>query len=281
MHRPDPRGIRRRQTRDDAAGGGGVFFHDKELMISVSVDAPNRHYAALALEQFGGANGELKACLQYLVQSFGVSNPIVRDLLMDISTEEISHLELVGTVVAQFLAPVRGATADGTAEVRMQGEADALRHADATAAKARILGGGGPMPVDCAGSPFSGTYINSTGDLVADLSSDFASELRAKHVYEMLHREIPDRGAREVFDFLIQREEAHSALFHEALERTRDLGVMREYKDTDLSRRYPELSRPGGNAHHFETAQGTTPIRGPLEVAEVRVGLARFSQATH
>lgn len=252
-----------------------MFYHDKELMIPVAVQSPSRHHAAMVLEQFGGANGELKACLQYFIQSFGVTDPQVKDLLMDISTEEISHLELVGTVVSQFLAPVQTGTSDGMADPRMHVEADALRHANATAAKALVLGGGGPILTDSSGTPFTGAFIHSTGDLVADLSSNFAAEMRAKRVYEMLHREIPDRGAREVFDFLIQREEAHSALFHEALERTHDLGVTRAYRDTPLSRRYPALSRPCHEGHPFQICEGTEPIRGPLDAPEVRVGLAR------
>jgi Mn-containing catalase len=252
-----------------------VFYHDKALMIPVRVQSPNRQHAALVLEQFGGANGELKACLQYFVQSFGVTDPRVRDLLLDISTEEISHLELVGTVVSQFLAPVRTGEYDGMADPTMRAEADALRNANSTAAKALVLGGGGPLVADASGTPFTGAYINANGDLFTDLTSDFAAEMRAKRVYEMLYREVPDRGAREVFDFLIEREEAHSALFHEALDRARDLGVMRDYGDTELARRYPALSRPCEEGRSFRATEGTEPIRGPLDPQEVRIGLAR------
>jgi Mn-containing catalase len=245
-------------------------------MIPVRVDRPSPQHAAAVLEQFGGANGELKACLQYFVQSFGVGDRRVRDLLMDISTEEISHLELVGTAVSQLLAPVHYGTPDGTADPTMRVQGDALRSASSTAAKALVLGGGGPLVTDSAGVPFTGAFINATGDLVADLSSDLASELRAKRVYEMLHREVVDRGAREVFDFLIQREETHASLFREALEMVQDLGVTRQYGDTELSHRYPALSAPCDNERYFRTSRGTEPIRGPLGPQEVRVGLPKL-----
>lgn len=259
-----------------------MFFHEKTLEIPVQVTEPNPYYAGMVLEQFGGANGELKACLQYFTQSFGVENPILRDLLMDISTEEISHLELVGTVISQFLAPLRQEVArhPSSSERLAQREADALTHAGGTAHKAFVLGGGGPLLADSSGTPFTGNFINSTGDLAADISSDFAAELRAKHVYEMLHRAIPDRGARDVFDFLIQREEAHSALFKEALEMAEDLGVRRHrQQDTEFSCRYPALSKPGSEGAPFNNVTaGKPPIRGPLTADQVRVGLAEFKQ---
>lgn len=252
-----------------------MFLHTKELEIPVQVERPNPRFAAAVLEQFGGANGELKACLQYFVQSFGAMDPRVRDLLLDISTEEISHLELVGTMVSQFLVPVRHGMADGAVDPRMRYEADGLVMAGDTVAKAMVVGGGGPLVADSAGVPFTGAYINSTGDPVADLSSNVAAELRARRVYEMLHREVPDRGAREVFDFLIQREESHAALFREALEVARERAAAPRVRDTELAHRYPALSQPCGNEHAFRASRGTEPIRGPLRPREVRVGLAR------
>ncbi len=254
-----------------------MYHHDKALIVPVEVDAPNAGAAAILLEQFGGANGELKACLQYFVQSFGALDPSTRDLLLDISTEEISHLEVVGTLISQFLAPIHTGTVDGTADPRMQQEADGLRGANSTFQKALILGGGGPMLVDSSGSPFTGNFINSTGDVVANLASNIAAELRAKRVFEMLFREIPDHGAREAIGFLLEREEAHSALFREAMERTQDVGVMRDYLDRPFSHRYPDLQQPSSqNAEQFEASRGFPPIREPLTRDEVKVNLARL-----
>ncbi len=254
-----------------------MYYHDKSLIIPVQVDAPNAGYASLMLEQFGGANGELTACLQYFVQSFGVTDPSTRDLLVDVSTEEMGHLEVVGTLIAQFLAPLRTGTTDGTADPVVQRNADAMRSASATVQKAILCAGGGPMLSDTAGTPFTGSFVSATGDLVADLASDVAGELRAKRVYEMLYREIPDRGARQAIEFLLEREEAHAAFFKEAGERTQDLGVMRNYLDRPFSRRYPDLQQPSSqNATRFEAAQGFPPIRGPLNGDEVQVNLARL-----
>ena len=247
-----------------------------KMQIQVRVDAPNPTYAAMVLEQFGGANGELKAALQYLVQSFGVTDRVVRDLLMDISTEELNHLELVGTLVSKFLSPIHRGTDDGTADPRLQRAADMWRGADSTVQKMLILGGGGPLVTDAAGVPFSGTYINSTGDLVADLASDIAAELRAKRVYEILYREIHDRGARQMFDFLIQREEQHSSLFMEARERTQDMGVTRDFQDTRFSRRYPEFSSPRDDHERFRYGRQSEPLHGPSDPDEVRVNLAHM-----
>ena len=254
-----------------------MYYHDKSLIIPVEVDAPNASYAALMLEQFGGVNGELTACLQYFVQSFGVTDPSTRDLLIDVSTEEMGHLEIVGTLIAQFLSPLRAGTTDGTADPIMLRQADALRSASSTVQKSILCAGGGPMLSDTAGTPFMGSFVSATGDLLADLTSDVAGELRAKRVYEMLFREIPDHGAREAIGFLLEREEAHSALFKETIERTQDVGVMRDYLDRPFSRRYPDLQEPSSqNAERFETSQGFPPIKRPLTKDEVQVNLARL-----
>ncbi len=254
-----------------------MYHHDKALIVPVRVDAPNAGYAAVLLEQFGGANGELTAGLQYFTQSFGALDDTTRDLLLDISTEEFSHLEVVGTLISQLLAPIHAGTTDGTADPVMQREADGLRGANSTVQKALIFGGGGPMPVDSSGSPFTGNFINSTGDAVANLASDIAAELRAKRVYEMLFREITDHGAREAIGFLLEREEAHAGFFKEAMERTQDVGVMRDYLDRPFSRRYPDLQEPSSqNAERFETSRGFPPITRPLTQDEVQVNLARL-----
>lgn len=254
-----------------------MYYHDASLEIPVQVTAPNPRYAAMVLEQFGGANGELRACLQYFVQSFAARVPAVHDLLVEVSTEEMSHLEIVGTLVQQFMSESRDLATMDHRETLMAAEAEALRTAGATAQKLLVVGGGGPLLADSSGTPFTGAYVSATGELGPDLQADVSAELGAKRVYEMLHRTIPDRGAREALDFLIQREEAHAALFQEALEMIRDAGTLRDFHDTALSRAYPAVSRPAtGNEVHFDVSRGVQPIKGPLAPDQVRVALVRL-----
>src|SRR3954468_4765511 len=87
-----------------------MFYHVKELQFNARVSRPDPRFASLLLEQFGGANGELKAAMQYFVQAFGARQPYPDkyDLLMDIATEEFSHLEIVGATITMLLDGVNG-----------------------------------------------------------------------------------------------------------------------------------------------------------------------------
>jgi Mn-containing catalase len=84
-----------------------MYHHVKKLMYTVRVDAPDPKFGNMLLEQFGGANGELAAAMQYSVQGLNCEDPARKDLLMDIGTEELSHLEVVGTLARLHLAPMK------------------------------------------------------------------------------------------------------------------------------------------------------------------------------
>ena len=78
-----------------------MFKHEKQLFHPVAVERPNPHYAALMQEQLGGGNGELKAAMQYMAQSFRIKDPAIKDLFMDIAAEELGHMEIVASIVHQ------------------------------------------------------------------------------------------------------------------------------------------------------------------------------------
>src|SRR3954465_7813066 len=84
-----------------------MYHHVKKLMYTVRVDAPDPKFGNMLLEQFGGANGELAAPMQYSIQGLNCEDPARKDLLMDIGTEELSHLEVVGTLARLHLAPTK------------------------------------------------------------------------------------------------------------------------------------------------------------------------------
>lgn len=216
-----------------------MFKHNKELLRDVRVERPNPQYAALLQEQLGGANGELKAALQYLSQSFRIKDPTIKDLFMDIGAEELSHMEMV----AQTINLLNGH--DLNVEGVVSGEIE--NH---------VLSGLAPMLVNASGAPFTANYVNVTGDLVADLLSNIAAEQRAKVVYEYLYRQIDDRYVKETIDFLLNREEAHNALFREALNKIQDTGSNRDFGVTADSKLYFDLSSPG---KHFNAPNPTPP----------------------
>lgn len=216
-----------------------MFKHDKALLHQVWVERPNPTYATLLQEQLGGPNGELKAALQYLSQSFRIRDKAIKDLFLDIAAEELSHMEMVATTINL-----------------LNGHDVNASDVKSGVIEQHTLGGLAPMLVNASGAPWTANYVNVTGDLAADLLSNIAAEQRAKVVYEYLHRQIHDRGVRQTIDFLLNREEAHNALFREALNTIADSGSNRDYGVTEDSRLYFDLSTPG---RYFDNPEPTHP----------------------
>src|SRR3954452_1667063 len=213
-----------------------MFHHVKELQFNARVSGPDPKFAALLLEQFGGANGELKAAMQYFVQAFPIrqSYPEKYDLLMDIATEEFSHLEIVGATIQMLLGGLNGElkkAADSSGLMEAAAEAgvtklvsggkamrDTLVHQALVAnPEFCVLSGGGPTVTNAAGIPWNGHYVNANGDLTVDLRSDIAAESRAKIVYEYLMQFTEDPLVKESLSFLMTREVAHFQMFSAAL----------------------------------------------------------------
>ena len=209
-----------------------MFKHDKALLREVKVERPNPQYAVLMQEQLGGGNGELKAARQYLSQSFRVKDPELKDLFLDIAAEELSHMEMV----AQTINLLNGH------DVNYEG-------VEAGEIETHVLSGLAPFLINLSGAPWTADYVTVTGDLVADLLSNIASEQRAKVVYEYLYRQIDDKYVRETIDFLLNREEAHNALFRDALNKVKNTGSNKDFGITEDSKLYFDLSSPGPHDH--------------------------------
>src|SRR4051794_23005173 len=84
-----------------------MYHHIKKLMFTVRVGQPDPRFGNMLLEQFGGANGELAAAMQYSIQGINCPDMACKDLLMDIGTEELSHLEVIGTLARMHLKPMK------------------------------------------------------------------------------------------------------------------------------------------------------------------------------
>lgn len=207
-----------------------MFKHDKALLHEVKVEKPNPQYAVLMQEQLGGGNGELKAAMQYMAQSFRIKDPAIKDLFLDIASEELSHMEMV----AQTINLLNGHDVD-------------YKAVDSGEVETHVLTGLSPVLINSSGAPWTADYVTVTGDLVADLLSNIASEQRAKVVYEYLYRQIEDKYVRETIDFLLNREEAHNALFRDALNKIKDTGSNKDFGVTEDSKLYFDLSTPGPN----------------------------------
>lgn len=215
-----------------------MFKHEKQLFHPVEVEKANPQYAALLQEQLGGANGELKAALQYMSQSFRIKDQEIKDLFLDIAAEELGHLEMI----AQTINLLNGHDVD-------------VGSVPAGQIQTHVQLGLNPGLINASGYSWTADYVTVTGDLCADLLANIASEQRAKVVYEYLYRQIDDKKVKETIDFLLNREEAHNAMFREAFNKVQGTGSNQDYGTTKAAKMYFSLSEPSPNESFIKHQQ--------------------------
>lgn len=192
-----------------------MFAHNKRLMYTVRVNEPNPGLANLMLEQFGGPQGELAAACRYFTQAVAEDDPGRKDMLMDIATEELSHLEVIGNIIVMLNKGAKGKLAEG---VDSEGEIyRSISGAGNDSHLTQLLYGAGAPLINSAGLPFRAEFIDTIGEPTADLRSNIAAEARAKIIYERLINLTDDLGVKEALGFLMTREIAHQKSFEKAL----------------------------------------------------------------
>jgi Mn-containing catalase len=227
-----------------------MFMHNKRLQYTVHVSESNPGLANLMLEQFGGPQGELAAAMRYFTQALGEDDPGRKDMLLDIATEELSHLEVIGTIVAMLNKGAKGRLAEVVDE---QGEMyRTISGGGNDSHTTQVLYGGGPPLINSAGVPWTAAYIDTIGDPTSDLRSNIAAEARAKIIYERLINCTPDPGVRDALGFLMTREIAHQKSFEKAL--------------YAIEPNFPPGKLPGDQRFtdtYFNMSQGPGDQRGP------------------
>ena len=144
-----------------------MWVYEKKLQYPVNIKQPNAKLAKIIISQYGGPDGELGASLRYLSQRYSAPYPEVKAVLTDIGTEELGHLEMVGTIVYQL---TKGLTMD---EIKKQGFSDYF--VDHTT---------GIYPTSASGMPYSAATLQVKGDLITDLHEDLAAEQKARTTYD-------------------------------------------------------------------------------------------------
>lgn len=182
-----------------------MFQYEKILQYPINIKNPNPEYAKIIISQYGGPDGELGASLRYLSQRFAMPYPEVQGLLTDIGTEELGHLEMIGTLVYQL-------TRNLSCEQIKKCGFDAY-FVDHTT---------GVYPSSAAGVPFTAAYLQSKGDIITDLHEDMAAEQKARTTYDNILRLVDDPDVCDVIKFLREREIVHYQRFGEALRLTTD-----------------------------------------------------------
>jgi Mn-containing catalase len=232
-----------------------MFAHNKRLQYTVRVSETNPGLANLMLEQFGGPQGELAAACRYFTQALAEDDPGRKDMLMDIATEELSHLEVIGTIVAMLNKGAKGRLSEAA-----ESEAELYRSITGNGNSShvtQVLYGGGPALTNSGGQLWNAGYIDSIGDPSADLRSNIAAEARAKIVYERLINVTDDPGVKDALGFLMTREIAHQQSFEKAL--------------YSMSPNFPPGKLPGDPRFtnvYFNMSQGNGDSRGPWNAEE-------------
>lgn len=227
-----------------------MFVHNKRLQYTVRVAGPNPGLANLLLEQFGGPQGELGAACRYFTQAVSEDDPGRKDLLFDIATEELSHLEIIGSIIAMLNKSAKGQLAEA-----VESEAELYRAMSGNGNSSHttsLLYGGGPALINSAGIPWTAACIDTIGEPTADLRSNIAAEARAKIVYERLVNVTDDPGIKEALGFLMTREIAHQKSFEKALH--------------SIQPNFPQGKLPGVpefTSVYYNMSQGGGDERGP------------------
>jgi Mn-containing catalase len=225
-----------------------MFMHNKRLMYTVRVSEPNPMLGSLMLEQFGGPQGELAAAMRYFSQALAESDPGRKDLLLDIATEELSHLEVIGSIVVMLNKGIKGKMAEGLEEGELLAEITQGGESHTTS----LLYGGGAALMNSGGAPWTAAYVDTIGEPTADLRSNIAAEARAKIIYERLMNVTADPGVKEALGFLMTREIAHQKSFEKAL--------------YAIEPNFPPGKLPGMpefTDKYYDLSQGEGDVKGP------------------
>ncbi|WPP04836.1 manganese catalase family protein [Methylocella tundrae] len=210
-----------------------MFLHKTLPIHEVRVENPDPVFAEKLLEQYGGATGELSAALTYLTQSYHTDDPAIRDMLQDIGTEELGHLEMIALLIEQHTKRASGDLQDKA----YQSTLFAIR-------------GPGPHLVDSKGTTWDSRYVSEGGHVVRDLRANISAEAGALNTYEQLIAMATDDGTRAALRHLATREVSHTHMFMEALNSLNalDKPLFGDLKPDETVNLYFNLSSgPGGD----------------------------------
>ncbi len=178
-----------------------MWSYQKKLQYPINIKNPNPKLASFIASQYGGPHGEVGAAMRYLSQRFSMPNGITKATLTDIGTEELAHLEMVGTIIHQL---TKNAT---TTEIE-----------NSPIAPYYIDHGKGVYAISAGGNSFKAETFSVTGDPIADLVEDLAAEQKARATYDNILRVSDDPDVNDVIKFLREREVVHFQRFGEALD---------------------------------------------------------------
>jgi Mn-containing catalase len=256
-----------------------MFFHTKKLQYNAKPDKPDPIYAKQLQEVLGGQWGEISVMMNYLFQGWNCRGPAkYRDLLMDIGTEEIAHVEMLSTMIARLLEAspteqeeayngggVLGAIIGGTDPQQAIVEGMNPQHA--------IVSGLGATPSDSQGFPWTSRYIIASGNLMADFRFNVTAESQGRLQVTRLFGLTTDRGVRDMLSFMIARDAAHQNIWLAAIEDLEEEGL----GDPLVPHTFPDdLQLEKVAFQHWSCSDGTDSKKGRWAKGETIDGRGKF-----
>ncbi|MCO5967175.1 manganese catalase family protein [Actinoallomurus soli] len=199
-----------------------MFRHTKRLQFEARPEKPDPVFAHKLQELIGGAWGEMTVAMQYLFQGWNIRMPgKYKDLVMDVATEEIGHVEMLATMVARLL---EGAPATATTKAAL---ADPVIGAviGGMDPQQAIVAGGGALPADSNGYPWNGRFIVASGNLLADFRVNAAAEAQGRVQTARLYNMTDDPGVKNMLKFNLARDTLHQNLWLKAIEELQSDGL--------------------------------------------------------
>ena len=199
-----------------------MFYHVQNMQYEAKPDAPDPAFATRFQEVLGGKWGEITVAMQYLFQGWNARLPgKYKDMLLAIGTEELGHVEMITTMIARLLegAPMtvqEAATKDNPMLAAIYG---------GTNPQELIVNGGGAYPHDSMGTPWSGAFITSSGNLYADFSLNATAEMQGRLQVARLWNMIDDPGVHDLMRFLLTRDHMHQMQWLAALQQLEEDGL--------------------------------------------------------
>jgi Mn-containing catalase len=221
-----------------------MFFHKQELQHAASPTKPDAVYARKLQEVLGGQYGEITVALQYQFQAWNMHIPGKwRDLVFGIGAEELGHVEMLATMIAQLLekAPL-GITNDA-----VQDDPTVAAVVGGTDIQQAIVAGAGARAVDSMGKPWSGSYLTASGNLLADFTANANAEMQGRVQVARLYHMTDDAGVRDLLSFLIARDTMHQNMWIAAAAELRDEGL----EDLPVPNKFPEGQQDQAVAYEY------------------------------
>jgi len=257
-----------------------MYFHVQRLIHDITQDEPDPAAANALQEGLGGQFGEMRTMMQYLFQAMNFRGPAAkpyRDLIQGIGTEEIGHVELIGTTISRLLDgspryqgkvtdPLDTPGAGGAIPLKLALSQGNIHH--------YLVGAQGALPVDAVGN-----YVYNSGNLVLDLLYNLMLEstgrLQKCRIYEMTQ----NKTARSTIAYLIVRDQAHENGYAKALE---SLGVnwntLLPIPKTNAEK-FPEVKKLLDLG--LQSKQYTFDLADQSEAGKIFQGLSPSKDGTH